>query len=231
MANAVCQLSHLMSAPPEHFDIILRHVFRYLNGTDGAKLTYKRDGDNVLFGCVDASWGDHKDSRRSTTGYVFFLNGSPISWTSKLQRQVALSSVEAEFVALQHAIQEATFLRKVLKELGCSQSGPTVIFEDNNGAASLADHPTSHSRTKHIDIRRKWLNEQLHGSQPAVCVKRVDSLDNMADIFTKPIDGKRHRELCARMFGSDIFDSPADGKRRRGIAGICARTFGCGCLF
>ncbi|XRB19945.1 reverse transcriptase [Pseudoscourfieldia marina] len=92
MANAVCQLSHLMSAPPEHFDIILRHVFRYLNGTDGAKLTYKRDGDNVLFGCVDASWGDHKDSRRSTTGYVFFLNGSPISWTSKLQRQVALSS-------------------------------------------------------------------------------------------------------------------------------------------
>lgn len=47
MANAVCQLSHLMSAPPEHFDIILRHVFRYLNGTDGAKLTYKRDGDNM----------------------------------------------------------------------------------------------------------------------------------------------------------------------------------------
>ena len=201
LANAVCQLSHLMAAPPTDFENHCKHVLRYLKGSQAQGLTYRKQVGNRLIGYADASWGDHKDSRRSTTGYVFLYGGAAISWTSKLQRQVALSSVEAEYVALVHAIQEVIFLRRLLASMGDEQIGPTIIFEDNTGAQNLIAHPTSHTRTKHIDIRRKWLDEVINGEHPVAKIQRVDTTENLADLFTKPLHTGRHQALVKRVCG------------------------------
>ena len=189
LANAVCQLSHVMTAPPESWNAVVKHVLRYLHRTGDAGICYWKSPRRTaeLHGYVDASWGDNLDSRKSTTGYVFFLNGGPISWVSKLQRTIALSTVEAEYTALVHAIQEGIFLRRLIQSLGEEMHGPTVLFEDNNGAANLVDHPTSHGRTKHIDIKRKWLDDKLQPPDAQFVVKRVDTSENVADLFTKSL--------------------------------------------
>ncbi|XRA97501.1 retrovirus-related Pol polyprotein [Pycnococcus provasolii] len=111
-----------------------------------------------------------------------------------MQKTIALSTVEAEYTALVHALQEAIFLRKLLVALGEDMSQPIVLYEDNNGAACLVDHPTSHARTKHIDIKRRWLDSYLQGPEPQFIVRRIPTADNVADIMTKSLAAGPHEK-------------------------------------
>ena len=120
-------------------------------------LKYSKDGKSVT-GFSDADWGGDLDDRHSTTGNVFLLAGGAISWVSKKQAVVALSTSEAEYVALSLAAQEAAWLQKFLTELQIT-SKPIVIMEDNQGAIALARNLIAHSRTKHIDIRYHFIRE------------------------------------------------------------------------
>ena len=197
LSNAVCQLAHVMTAPPAEWSSVVKHVVKYLSGTENLGIRYGGPANQrtpELHGYVDANWGDNKDTRRSTSGYVFFLNGGPVSWCSKMQKTIALSTVEAEYTALVHALQEAIFLRKLLVALGEDMSQPIVLYEDNNGAACLVDHPTSHARTKHIDIKRRWLDSYLQGPEPQFIVRRIPTADNVADIMTKSLAGGPHEK-------------------------------------
>ena len=96
-------------------------------------------------------------TRKSTSGYVFQIGTSTISWKSKLQSIVALSSTKAEYVLLSIATQEAVWLRVLLDDMGFKQDNAITIFEDNQGAIALAKNPTHHSRTKHIDIKYHYV--------------------------------------------------------------------------
>ncbi|XRB11318.1 RNA-dependent DNA polymerase [Pseudoscourfieldia marina] len=116
--------------------------------------------------------------------YIFFLNGGPISWASYLQTTVALSTVESEVMALTEAIKEAIYIRRLLESLGAAQEGPTIIYTDSTGAEALVDHPTSHGRTKHIEIRREFI--KFHIGHETVKIERVSTKDRLADIMTKP---------------------------------------------
>ncbi|XRB22579.1 RNA-dependent DNA polymerase [Pseudoscourfieldia marina] len=136
-----------------------------------------------LIGYCDASWGDNHENRRSTSGYIFFLNGGPISWAS-YQTTVALSTVESEVMALTEAIKEAIYIRRLLESLGAAQEGPTIIYTDSTGAEALVDHPTSHRRTKHIEIRREFI--KFHIGHETVKIERVSTKDQLGDIMTKP---------------------------------------------
>ncbi|XRB19687.1 retrovirus-related Pol polyprotein [Pseudoscourfieldia marina] len=110
-----------------------KHVLRYLSGTINRGIKYNTNS-NVplkLIGYCDASWGDNHENRRSTSGYIFFLNGGPISWASYLQTTVALSTVESEVMALTEAIKEAIYIRRLLESLGAAQEGPTIIYTDS----------------------------------------------------------------------------------------------------
>ena len=148
-----------------HWDAV-RGIFRYLAGSTTRCITYggvPGCGDDVvnLFGFSDADWGGQLGTRRSTTGYVFFVHGGPVSWTSKTQPSVALSSAEAEYMAAAAAAQEAVWLRALLDQLGFPQKQPTVIFEDNQSCIAMSGNPVFHKRTKHIELRHHFIRERV----------------------------------------------------------------------
>lgn len=131
---AVSELSRFVSDPGEIHMKAAKRVLRYLKGTMDLRLNYSRpEGDklNQLWGYVDSDWAGCPDSRKSATGYVLMFNGSAISWKSKQQNGVALSSAEAEFMAASSLVQEVMYLRRLLDRLGFPQACPTPIFEDN----------------------------------------------------------------------------------------------------
>ncbi|XRB12627.1 retrovirus-related Pol polyprotein [Pseudoscourfieldia marina] len=195
LSSTVRVMSHVMSKPPSNFEACKKHVLRYLSGTINRGIKYNTNS-NVplkLIGYCDASWGDNHENRRSTSGYIFFLNGGPISWASYLQTTVALSTVESEVMALTEAIKEAIYIRRLLESLGAAQEGPTIIYTDSTGAEALVDHPTSHRRTKHIEIRREFI--KFHIGHETVKIERVSTKDQLADIMTKPLRQDIHNYL------------------------------------
>ncbi|XRB13034.1 retrovirus-related Pol polyprotein [Pseudoscourfieldia marina] len=195
LSSTVRVMSHVMSKPPSNFEACKKHVLRYLSGTINRGIKYNTNS-NVplkLIGYCDASWGDNHENRRSTSGYIFFLNGGPISWASYLRTTVALSTVESEVMALTEAIKEAIYIRRLLESLGAAQEGPTIIYTDSTGAEALVDHPTSHRRTKHIEIRREFI--KFHIGHETVKIERVSTKDQLADIMTKPLRQDIHNYL------------------------------------
>ena len=128
---AVGALSQFMSKPGQEHWSGVKRIFRYLKGTLSYGLKFVASDNFVLHGYCDADWAGDTDTRKSTSGYIFKLGGATISWSSKRQAVVALSSTEAEYIALSYAAQEIVWLRNLLSSLGFRQAKPTVLFEDN----------------------------------------------------------------------------------------------------
>jgi len=113
------------------------------------------------------------------------LGGGAVSWSSRLQTTVALSTAEAEYMALSAAVQEAIYLRRSLKSLGFEQKAPTPIMEDNQGCIAMTANPVQHKRTKHIDIRYHFTRERIIAGD--VIVLYVPTEHQLGDVFTKPL--------------------------------------------
>ena len=141
--------------------IAAKRILKYLKTTADYSIQFDGKSKGELIGFADASWASDVDIRRSTTGYVFFLNGSVVSWKSKRQPTVATSSTEAEYMALYSATQEVIWLRLLLGDLGHAPCMGTMIYEDNQGCIALARNPVFHSRTKHIDTKFHFLREKI----------------------------------------------------------------------
>ncbi|KAG2758651.1 hypothetical protein Pcac1_g29243 [Phytophthora cactorum] len=186
LAAAVGVLSQFAADPcPTHWQA-LKRVFRYIQGTKTHGIEFQGSCEDGLQGYSDADWAGDIESRRSTSGYAFMMNGGCISWRSKKQRTVALSSTEAEYMALSEATQEAAWLKVFLCELGEMANDEAVkIYEDNQGSIALAKNPEFHKRTKHIDIRYHFVREKVEDGQ--VVLQYVSTTDMLADIMTKPI--------------------------------------------
>jgi transposase InsO family protein len=199
LAFAVAALSQFSSNPGQpHWDAI-KHVLRYLRGTTGYKLTYGgRPGASLLFdGYCDSDWGSNIDDRRSITGYVFMLGGGAVSWQSKKQPTVALSSVEAEYMAAAQAAREALWWQKLLHELGVARHPTTVIHTDSQGSIALSKNPEHHARSKHIDIRHHFIREQVVANH--ISLQYVPTEDMLADVMTKPLGRDQHSKLIHRL--------------------------------
>ena len=195
IAYAVNYLSRYSSKPTEgHWQQALR-VVSYLGSTRdmGLKLGGRAASIIKLEGWVDADWGGCLDTRKSTTGYVFTINGSIVAWSSRRQQTVASSTLHAEYIALSEAAKEAAWLRSMLGELGFAQKEATVIHCDNQGAMFLAKNPTTHARTKHIDIRHHVIRQMLEDKVISLLYTKTE--DQLADIFTKALAGPRHLYL------------------------------------
>ena len=132
---------------PQHF-VALKRIFRYLRGTTDYGFLYKRDLETKvsLVGYSDSDWAGDHDTRRSTSDYILFLNGCPVSYRTKMQTSTALSSCEAETIAASLAGQEVLWLRTVIQELGFSQIEPTVLLQDNQGAIAFSKSEVNHSK-------------------------------------------------------------------------------------
>ena len=144
IAVAVNSLSKYMSSPSKDHWVGVKRFLRYLKGTLNFGLRFSFNGKNPeMFGFSDADWAGDVDTRRSTSGYVFQIGNSTVSWSSKIQATVAKSTTEAEYTALSQATQEAVWLRRLLFDLGYSTDLPTSIYEDNQGAIR-------HSENKYV---------------------------------------------------------------------------------
>ncbi|EIW72472.1 hypothetical protein TREMEDRAFT_26072, partial [Tremella mesenterica DSM 1558] len=152
-------------------------------------ITYLRS-TRLHAGWVDANWAGCKDTRRSTTGWIFMMNDSPITWSSKRQATVSSSTVEAEYIAMAEAAKEAQWLRGLLREIGYDQLNPTVLNCDNQGSISLARRPGTHQRTKHIDIRHHALRDLV--SNKIIELEYVSTVSQRADVLMKALGGPVH---------------------------------------
>jgi hypothetical protein len=183
----VTKLSQYLSNPSAEHHVVVKHVLRYIKGTIGYELCYKHVEKFELFGFADADWASSSQDRKSITGYCFRLgqkSGAMISWKSRKQPTVALSTCEAEYMALSAATQEGLFLMKLLYDLGHGVKYFTLCG-DNQGALSLAKNPVNHQRSKHIDIRYHFIRSECQGGR--LILQYVPTQENVADVFTKPL--------------------------------------------
>ena len=191
---------HLQATNEEHRKAAKR-ALRYLKGTLDKGITYgMRERSGItLEGYCDSDWAADKDTRRSVTGYVFTINGDPISWQSKLQPTVALSTTEAEYMAVGAAVQEAIFLKRLLASLGFKQQGATVIYVDNSGCIAMSKNPVFHKRTKHIDIRWHFIRETTERGD--VKLEYIPTGEQLADPLTKALPKGKLQELRTKLLG------------------------------
>uniref|UniRef100_A0A2N9G262 CCHC-type domain-containing protein n=1 Tax=Fagus sylvatica TaxID=28930 RepID=A0A2N9G262_FAGSY len=146
--------------------------------------TVSSQGLSSIVGYVDADYAGEVDDRRSTTGYVFTLSGGPICWKSTLQSIVAMSTTEAEYMAVAEAAKEALWLKGLVKELGLNQGG-VQMHCDSQSAIYLAKNQVYHARTKHIDVRFHKIRELIVTGD--IVLEKVHTSENAADMLTKPV--------------------------------------------
>ena len=153
LSFAVSLLSRFQANPGvDHWNALM-HVIGYIKNTMDYGLTYSRGSDLSPIAFVDADYGGCKDTRRSTSGYVFLMAGGPVTWSSKRQTTVALSTVEAEYVAMSRCAQQMVWMQSWLDEVEIEHSLPGIIKGDNRGALALTKNTKDHGKVKHIDIR------------------------------------------------------------------------------
>ena len=197
IAHAVHYLACFMLEPTELHMAAAERVLRYLAGTKEVGLRFgSRNGDAAgdsrgrqhvqvdICAFSDADWANNKVDRKSVTGWVAKLNGDPVSWASKKQRTVALSSCESELYAKAAAIQEVLWLRGLAKELGLHTTAGTV-HGDNQSAIAVAKNGIKGERTKHVDVKYHFVTESVERGE--VQLKWVSTHEQRADIFTKAL--------------------------------------------
>ena len=185
IAYIVGVLARFCHKPTQLHLTAAKRVFRYLGGTADLALTFTASGNPGLLGYSDADWAGDRDSRRSTSGNVFMMSDGAITWSSKRQNSVALSTVEAEYKALSQETQEAVWLRRLTEELGNTDQSATTIYEDNQGAICAAQNPVFHRRTKHIHIRYHYVREAV--IENTIGLVYCPTSEMTADILTKAI--------------------------------------------
>jgi hypothetical protein len=201
IAYAVNRLAQFTSNPRSLHWTAVKRVFRYLKYTKNFALTYGGDDDTIRntdlnFFC-DADWANDTSDRKSISGYVTIVAGGAVSWSSKKQQTVALSTAEAEYVAATHIAKQVLWHRTLFEELDFHYASTSTIFTDNQAAISISHHPEFHSRTKHIDIAHHFLRDLI--SEGTINTVYVNTRDNLADLFTKGLSRDLHDDLTSRI--------------------------------
>ncbi|XP_076891316.1 uncharacterized protein LOC143542661 [Bidens hawaiensis] len=196
-------LSQFMHKPKmAHFQIALK-LLKYLKGSPGKGIIFKKGGFFQLKAFADSDWGKCLETRRSMTGYCVFLGSSLISWKSKKQDTVSRSSAEAEYRAMCSVLGEIIWLKNVLGELGVSVKLPIEICCDNDAAILIAASPVFHERTKHFEVDLFYLREKI--AKGVVKTVGVKSENQLADILIKGLPIIQHELLCKSLGLHDMF--------------------------
>lgn len=199
IAEAVGVVSRFNSNPGDPHMAAVDHILAYIKATPTLGLHYASGNQSNLHAYSDADWGGCKDTARSTSGWVVMLSGAPISWSSKRQKAVALSTCESEYIAAHKAAQELVWLTGLLQELGMHDiaTSNVPLHMDNEAALKLTRNPEFHDRSKHINIKFHYLRElNLAG---VISTRYVNTKDNLADLFTKPLPRDPFKSLVLRL--------------------------------
>uniref|UniRef100_H3H1B3 Reverse transcriptase Ty1/copia-type domain-containing protein n=1 Tax=Phytophthora ramorum TaxID=164328 RepID=H3H1B3_PHYRM len=200
IAYAVGYVSRFMENPQEEHWVAVKRIFRYLQGTKTHGICFK-PGDKIDFrGYSDADWAGDLADRKSTSGYTFMLMSAPVSWGSKKQSSVSLSTSEAEYIAVSLAIQEGKWIHRLLCEIlaAANETGPELMIrEDNQSCIKMTKNPVNHGRAKHIDIKYHHIRDEVKRGE--VKLEYCETSVMLADIMTKALAGPRHTELTAAL--------------------------------
>lgn len=185
ISQAVSVVSRFMANPGKAHWEAVKWILRYLKGTGNTGLCFGGDTCRVN-GFVDSDYAGDLDRRRSTTGYVFSIHGAPVSWRSMLQATVALSTTEAEYMALAEGVKEALWLWGLLGDFGIKQDR-VDLWCDSQSAIHLAKNQVHHARTKHIDVRYHFVRDVIEEGD--ISLMKVHTDENPADMLTKVVTG------------------------------------------
>lgn len=192
---AVNRLSQFLIRPIDTHWTAAIHVLSYLNTTKHLRLCLGTSKD-PLQGYSDADWASTTEDRRSTTGWIFKYGGGVVSWKSRRQPTVALSTTEGEYMAMSDAAKEAMWLQRIAEELGCS-SNSTKMYYDNQGAGALSNNEGLHKRTKHIDVRHHFIRDCIQSGK--IKTHYVPTAEMLADVFTKPLGKVKHQQAVSAL--------------------------------
>ena len=156
-----------------------------MKGTIDYGIHYRKEGSKELIAYTDSDYGGDLNDRNSTSGYVFLFGAGAVSWLSKKQPVVSLSTTEAEFIAAAGCACQAVWLRKILASLGNAQNSPTIVYCDNSSTIKLAKNPVMHGRSKHIDVRFHFLRDLT--KDETIQLIHCDTQEQAADVMTKPL--------------------------------------------
>ena len=213
----VNKLSRYSSNPGQkHMEAVL-HVLRYVKHTLHYALKYEHTEQSSSIGdkhlqkreitieaYCDADWAADIDERKSTTGYIIFMNNCPIIWNSMKQKTVALSSAEAEYMAISAVCQEVKWIQQLLCELQYDINLPVNIHCDNESAIAISKNDKKHQRTKHIDIRHHYIRDlQKEGT---IQVNWISTKDQIADVLTKVVPQATLEKHIARFMITTKYD-------------------------
>ncbi|CAH9119565.1 unnamed protein product [Cuscuta europaea] len=183
-------VSRYMHNPTKQHLGAVKRIMKYISGTLEYGIQYTRVKEFNLRGYTDSDWAGCVDDRKSTSGSVFDLGSDAITWSSKKQETVALSTSEAEYVAARAAAKQALWLRKLLTDLCCKQEEKPEIWCDSKSAIAMAKNPTFHSRTKHIDVQHHFIRQLV--AEEKITLHFCGTDWQNADLFTKALNQAKH---------------------------------------
>jgi len=163
----------------------IKHTLAYVKSTLNYGITYKGGESLNPIGYVDSDYAGCKDTQHLTKGNIFVVAGGPMSWQSKHQEMVALSTVESKYMAFTRATSQVLWIIKFFAKIGLPISIPITIYADNSGSISNSTTSKHHRHTKHIDIKFHFVNE--HTKKGEVIFNYIPSANNIAGLFTKPL--------------------------------------------
>jgi len=186
IAYTVGVLARFISNPGRAHWVAAMHLLRYLKSSIDLQLVYgPGESDDEFLTYTDADHGGNPDNGKSTGGYLVTAGSGAISWSSKLQPTVSLSSTEAEYLAAVEAGKEILWLRNMHHELGNTITTPSALFIDNQSAIKVTQNPEHHGRMKHLDLRTFWLRDTV--SAGLITPFHLTTTDMVADLLTKPL--------------------------------------------
>ena len=207
IANATRELSKSMDGATEVAYQELLRVIKYVLDTEGYGLKLEPKMNLEMWSIIafsDSDWAGDKQSRISVAGYVLYFCGVAIAWKSKGMKHITLSSSEAELVALSECVKDVRFVIMIMEDLGLNLHRPVTVMVDNVGAMFLAENATTSQRTRHIDIRYKWVNEFVENGD--VKIVFVKTAENDSDIFTKNVSGELNDRHVNQMMSIEDLD-------------------------
>jgi hypothetical protein len=198
LTYVVGYVSRFLERPTEEHLQAVKKIFRYIAGTLQYGLRYgRRTGTTRLVGYCNSDLAGDIDTRKSTTGALFFLGNCLVSWQSLKQRVVVMSSCEAEYIVVTTAATQAIWMARLLGELLRREPEVVVLKVDNKSALALARNPVFHERNKHIDLRYHFIRNCL--AEGTVSATYINTVDQLADILTKALGRVKFQELRARI--------------------------------
>ncbi|KAL4014421.1 hypothetical protein IC575_026623 [Cucumis melo] len=182
---AVSSISRFMNSPIKFHLLAAKRILRYIKGTPDLGMLYQRRRKLNLVGFSDSDYAGDLNDRKSISGYVFMLGSGVISWSSKKQPIVTLSTTEAELVVATSCACQAIWLRNILENLNYKQEEASIIHYDNTSTIKLSRNRVLHERSKHIDIRYHYLRDFINDG--IINLSYCKSEDQVTDILTKPL--------------------------------------------